>query len=152
MHPFFFIIRQIFFSFLLIFYFSFFLIYHFQNIVHLKKERAMIRSFAVLISVIVLLAGCVAVETVTGRDFDSSKVPQIQIGKTTQSEILQMFGEPDSRGLVSGNIAWRYYYQRTSSTGSLSPQEQQIKPHITEKTLNIIFKNGVVERYDFFEK
>lgn len=102
--------------------------------------------------ILLLVAGCVSIETVTGRDFDSAKVPQIQIAKTTQSEILTMFGEPESRGIISGDIAWRYEYQMTRSTGTLKPEEQQIKPFVTEKTLTITFKEGVVKHYTFFEK
>ena len=111
------------------------------------------KNFCLIAVFILLLAvGCVSVETVTGRDFDSSKVSQIQIGKTTQNKILTMFGDPESRGLISGDIAWRYEYQITRSAGSLKAEEQQIKPFVAEKTLTITFKDGIVRHYTFFEK
>jgi hypothetical protein len=99
------------------------------------------KVFLAMILSLIFMVGCVAVETTTGKDFDSAKVSQIQIGKTTQSEILTMFGYP----------AWRYDYQTTRSTGTLSPQEQTIKPLVNEKTLTVIFKDGVVKDFTFFE-
>jgi len=109
------------------------------------------KIFLAIIVSLIFMAGCVAVETTTGRDFDSAKVSQIQIGKTTQSEILTMFGDPVSRGIISGYPAWRYEYQMTRSTGTLSPNEQNIKPLVNEKTLTVIFKDGVVKDFTFFE-
>jgi hypothetical protein len=40
----------------------------------------------------------------------------------------------------------------TRSTGALSAQEQQIRPYVIEKTLTIMFKEGIVKHYTFFEK
>jgi hypothetical protein len=105
----------------------------------------------VLMLSFVFIFGCVAIETTTGRDFDASKVSQIQIGKTTQREILTMFGQPESRGIISGNTAWRYEYQKTRASGSLAEQ-QAIKSDVSEKTLAVIFKDGVVKDYNYFEK
>ena len=60
------------------------------------------------ISVLVIVgfsAGCVS----TGRDFDTSQVSTITKGKTTESEMIQRFGEPQTRSTsASGDqiLAW----------------------------------------------
>jgi hypothetical protein len=43
-----------------------------------------------------------------GRDFDTSKVYDIAIGKTTQADILAMFGQPWRVGLEDGIVRWTY--------------------------------------------
>jgi hypothetical protein len=43
-----------------------------------------------------------------GRDFDTSKVYNITIGKTTQADILAMFGQPWRVGLEDGILRWTY--------------------------------------------
>ena len=48
-----------------------------------------------------------------GRDFDTSKVYNITIGKTTQADILAMFGQPWRVGIEDGILRWtygRYHY------------------------------------------
>jgi hypothetical protein len=43
-----------------------------------------------------------------GRDFDTSKVYDIAIGKTTQADILAMFGQPWRVGIEDGILRWTY--------------------------------------------
>lgn len=60
-----------------------------------------------LLSLMVLagsLAGCISM----GRPFDTEKVLQIHMGKTTQAEIKDLFGEPYRTGLDSGDLTWTY--------------------------------------------
>jgi hypothetical protein len=58
---------------------------------------------------LVLLGGCATI----GHDFAASDVPKIQIGKTTQNEIVSMFGSPWRTGMEDGRPTWtygKYYY------------------------------------------
>jgi len=60
---------------------------------------------AVALVALALMAGaCASV----GRDFPVSPVSEIQIGRTTQSEIRAMFGEPWRIGLEDGRRTWTY--------------------------------------------
>ena len=43
-----------------------------------------------------------------GRPFPVHQVRQIEIGKTTQQEIRQMFGDPWRTGLENGMRTWTY--------------------------------------------
>lgn len=65
-----------------------------------------------MLSVCILsLVGCAS----AGKNFDSRKVPQIEKGRTTEAELVQMFGEPTSRGLKTGGIktlSWVYAESR----------------------------------------
>lgn len=53
---------------------------------------------------ITFTAGCATV----GRDFPDSKVSEIKIGTTTQSEIRSMFGQPWRIGIDNGQRTWTY--------------------------------------------
>jgi len=46
----------------------------------------------------------------TGNKFDESKFGQIMNGKTTQEEVLQLFGEPYQKGVENGHAVWIYEY------------------------------------------
>jgi len=61
-----------------------------------------------------LLLGCANV----GKDFPTELVPQIQSGRTTQTDIERMFGKPWRTGLDNGKVTWTYGRYRYSVTGS----------------------------------
>lgn len=48
--------------------------------------------------------GCARV----GYDFNANKVQKIEIGKTTQDEIVIMFGQPWRKGIENGVTIWTY--------------------------------------------
>ncbi len=64
--------------------------------------RNFIMSFAALM--MLLTSGCASI----GKDFPVHDVAQIQIGKTTQKQISEMFGSPWRTGLESGQKTWTY--------------------------------------------
>jgi hypothetical protein len=49
-------------------------------------------------------SGCATI----GRDFAAAEVPKIQNGKTTQSEIMSIFGSPWRTGMEDGKQTWTY--------------------------------------------
>ncbi len=61
-------------------------------------------GLVLVVSLVFPLFACATI----GRDFASSKVYDIQIGKTTQAEILAMFGQPWRVGLEDGKLRWTY--------------------------------------------
>lgn len=60
--------------------------------------------FAILSVCVFLVSSCVSM----GRDFPVDSVPKIQIGKTTQQDILRMFGPPWRTGIEDGRTTWTY--------------------------------------------
>ncbi|MCF6340323.1 MAG: hypothetical protein L3J10_06210 [Sulfurimonas sp.] len=57
-----------------------------------------------VIATLILFSGCARV----GHDFDAQNVNMIMIGKTSQSEIVQMFGKPWRKGIENGVTMWTY--------------------------------------------
>jgi hypothetical protein len=74
-----------------------------------------------------------------GRDFASSRVSEIHIGKTTQAEIEAMFGQPWRVGLEDGQRTWTYGKYRYRLLGQTSTEDLVIR----------FDKNNVVTSYTF---
>ncbi len=63
------------------------------------------KAFRIItVSLFIFLTACATI----GRDFDASKVYDIQLGKTTQAEIQAMFGRPWRVGIDDGKLTWTY--------------------------------------------
>ena len=58
----------------------------------------------IVIAVVLNFSGCARV----GYDFNEQNVRSIQIGKTTQSDIVSMFGNPWRKGIQDGVMMWTY--------------------------------------------
>ncbi len=61
-------------------------------------------SLTLSLAMIVLLSGCASF----GKEFPVHDVGRIEIGKTTQKQIIEMFGSPWRTGLESGQKTWTY--------------------------------------------
>jgi len=81
------------------------------------------------------LAACATV----GRDFETGRVAEIQIGKTTQAQIEAMFGKPWRTGIEDGLRTWTYGKYRYSVFGKTSTQDLVVR----------FDKNSVVSSYTF---
>ncbi len=91
---------------------------------------------AYLFFAVLFLHGC----PLTGQEFSSSAVGEIQPNVTTKEQITKTFGDPFRKGLESGFETWRYSYRAlmTEQGGYVN------------KDLFLIFnKNGTVQKYSF---
>ena len=89
-----------------------------------------------LLLAIIFLQGC----TLTGQEFSSSAVSEIQPNVTTKEQISKTFGEPFRQGIESGFETWRYRYRAIVTE----------KGNFVDKELFLIFnKNGTVQKYSF---
>jgi hypothetical protein len=70
----------------------------------MSRGVRVVPTAAALVALAVVICACASV----GRDFPVSPVSEIQIGKTTQSEIRAMFGDPWRIGLEDGRRTWTY--------------------------------------------
>ncbi|MEO0797538.1 MAG: hypothetical protein AAFX93_20520 [Verrucomicrobiota bacterium] len=60
-----------------------------------------------------LIVGCAT----SGKEINVAQVENIEKGKTTYTEMVEMFGPPQWGGLVNGNRAANWYFMRTASHG-----------------------------------
>jgi len=103
--------------------------------------------FLFLISMIV--SGCTytAVHE-TGVAIDPNKVALIKKGKTTESEILSMFGKPTTKVVVNETDS-KWVYQHIVSKASAQAYTGKTSSSLTNEILDILFRKGVVLNFTF---
>lgn len=96
---------------------------------------------------ILLLSGCTYTATnETGTMIDVDKVSLIERGKTTDSEIKLMFGEPITKVVINDtDTKWIYQYIVSSASSQMytGKSSQSLKMDV----LDILFRNGVVVNF-----
>ena len=81
------------------------------------------------------LSGCGS----TGKNFNTSKVSEIQNKVTTRTQILAWFGTPPKEGVRDGDVLWTYQFDTYNAVGKDYSKE-----------LVILFDPaGVVKAYRF---
>jgi len=110
-----------------------------------------------------MVAGCAAPEPIApvksststirrGRDFDTSKVKNIQKGKTTTQEIIQWFGQPYAKKIISTNqIGWLYAWRQSTVTVSRTANTAKGRESGYKKRLDLLIADDVVLNYTFDE-
>lgn len=94
------------------------------------------RRLRSLVPVLVLLSGgCASI----GREFPADRVPQIEIGRTTRTEIVEMFGDPWRTGVEDGQVKWTWGSYRVSLFGGGRAKDLAIR----------FDERGVVTTYSF---
>ena len=94
----------------------------------------------VVITALFMLGGCARV----GQDFKEQRVEQIQIGQTTQSDVISMFGQPWRKGIENGVTMWtygRYTYRLIGKTDTKDlivkfDKEQIVSSYTFNTTMN----------------
>ena len=61
-----------------------------------------------------------------GTNFDPNLAKKIENGKTTQSEIEKMFGQPFKKGLQNGRTMWTYEYDEYQALGEKASKDLTI--------------------------
>jgi hypothetical protein len=72
---------------------------------------------------LVTFGGCATI----GHDFAAAEVPKIQTGKTTQTEIMAMFGSPWRTGIEDGKQTWTYGKYHYSLFNEASAQDLVVR-------------------------
>lgn len=85
------------------------------------RKYLAVTAFAIFTAL--LISGCVTI----GRNFEASLVKNIQIGKTTQSEITMMFGSPWRTGIEDGKQTWTYGRYHYSAFGDAQARDLVIR-------------------------
>jgi outer membrane protein assembly factor BamE (lipoprotein component of BamABCDE complex) len=79
------------------------------------NHRVLAGRFIFALVCALLVSGC-AIHL--GTPFKTDQVHNIQVGKTTQAQIVQYFGQPESQGLKDGRPLWTYLFARLSLGGT----------------------------------
>jgi|GEM_PF-2279988 hypothetical protein len=64
-------------------------------------------KIGMLALIVIFLTGCGTTYKL-GRPFNTENVVRIIIGETSQSDIINMFGEPLRKGISNGNVVFTY--------------------------------------------
>lgn len=103
--------------------------------------------FAIALSVSTLL-GCATSTYSVGMDFPIEKASEIQKGKTTTAQLLELFGEPYSKSVISENEEkWLYFYSAGTAKAQSYIVTMDVKTTGNQKTLDVLLKDGVVANY-----
>ncbi len=82
---------------------------------------------------------------IAGKNFDETKVSTLVPGKTNESQVLQMFGEPFQKGLINQFTVFIYSYEENEF-----PADSGFEVYINKKSksLMIVFdENNVVRSF-----
>jgi hypothetical protein len=103
--------------------------------------------FAIALSLTALF-GCATSTFSVGTDFPIEKTVVIEKGKTTASELSQIFGEPYSKSVISENEEkWIYFYSASTAKAQSYIVTMDVKTTGIQKTLDVLLKNDVVVNY-----
>jgi outer membrane protein assembly factor BamE (lipoprotein component of BamABCDE complex) len=110
------------------------------------------KYLAVLLMII--LSGCAAAVITIGRDFDSSKIKNVQRGKTTKKDVYKFFGEPYQRSVFETYETWNYVFLVTNSDAiSMSSSAMSftsIQSNTNTKRMEIVFDTlGVIKSFNY---
>lgn len=82
-----------------------------------------VRGVLVALAASALLAGCITV----GAEFPHAAISQLEPGKTTQSDVRDIFGDPIRVGVDDGQLEWSYANYRASLFGAFEGRDLVIK-------------------------
>jgi len=102
----------------------------------MTNTTAFIRNISILTGITLL--ACMSCATV-GRDFPTDTVAQIQIGKTTLTEINELFGPPWRTGVEDGDKTWTYGYYKYRLFGDSTTRDLVVR----------FDERGVVNSYSY---
>ena len=71
-----------------------------------------------LLLVSLLLSGCYFAKTKDERPWDEAKIAQVEVGKTTKAEVLQLLGPPKEIVRLLESEAYIYTHTIEKSTGT----------------------------------
>ncbi|HHB8369046.1 TPA: hypothetical protein ACQ8GL_005005 [Klebsiella pneumoniae] len=103
---------------------------------------------AVALGVAVLVGCTYSNHYESGSQISVENVNRIVKGKTTESDLIAMFGQPMSKGVVSANeTKWIYTHNTVSASAQAFTMKTTSNAEMT--TLDILLKDGVVVNYAY---
>jgi len=112
------------------------------------KSIAFVLCLVFLFSVV----GCATSSYSVGRDFSNQNVSMIVKGKTTSADLVQLFGEPFTKTVMSETEEkWIYTYSSGTATAQSYVLTMKVESKGNQKTLDVLLKNGIVTNFTFTE-
>lgn len=97
------------------------------------------KGMALILAAALLLAGCAS----SGTKMDAADLERIEVGQTTQQEMVQMFGQPLAQQYSSeGHLTLTWHYVHVGPFGSNMQQQNLVAQFDNE---------GKVERYNMLD-
>lgn len=99
-----------------------------------------------------IVTGCATSSYSVGKDFSSENVKLIVKGKTTGKQLIEMFGEPFTKSVMS-ETEEKWIYTYTSGTAKAQSYVLTTKVESTgqQKMLDVLLKNGIVTNFAYTE-
>lgn len=107
-------------------------------------------KFAILVPLLCLvMLGCTYTNQYeSGSRISVENVNRIVKGKTTEAELIGMFGQPFSKAVISATEAkWIYTHNAVSASAQAFTMKTTSSAEMT--TLDILLKDGVVVNYAY---
>ena len=118
-----------------------------HNLINQKQQKMKSltkkKNFIFLILLLVLF-GCATSSYISGRDFDMSKVEKIEKGVTTQNEIINWFGQPQSKSLMYNSEIWTYMYMYSQAKATSYIFNMDVQGQSNYKSLSITFDTNKI--------
>lgn len=118
-------------------------------------NRASVSAASLLSFVLIVgtVAGCTT-RSRLGQPFIEGTVSSIKIGKTTESEVASMLGEPLSKN-IAGDDDQVWIYKYTESTQTAAPGMYDLffagKQETEHKEVTVTFKKGIVSDCSYMQ-
>jgi len=81
------------------------------------------------------LAGCITI----GKSFSMRPISLVEKGKTSQKEVLALFGNPVRTGKEDGNTTWTYLYYKANVFGSFEGRDMVVKFDDQGRVLSVTY-------------
>ena len=102
-----------------------------------------------LATVAAIITGCAS----TGNNFDESRLSQIKKGETNEAQLVNWFGQPESRSVNSEGVCkltWLYAEAKVSGQAFIPYAGPFLKQGQSKsKTLTVTIADGVVTGYTY---
>lgn len=100
----------------------------------------------------VIISSCATSSHTMGTNFPETNVSQIEKGKTTDKDLIDLFGQPLSKSVVSDTeVKWIYSYSVFSSKARSLVFTTQVRTSGFYKKLDVLLKDGVVVNFTYSE-
>jgi len=110
------------------------------------------RLITIVSLVILSLSGCATSTYSVGKNFSSENVSQIVKGKTTSEEMINLFGEPYTKSVISAtDEKWIYMHSEGTAKAQSYIVTMDVKTTGTQKMLDVLITNDVVANFAYTE-
>jgi hypothetical protein len=95
--------------------------------IEVNEEEFLSKNLLIII-LVGIFWGCSTYNNTAGRKFDTTAINRIEVGKTTESEVIAMLGRPGSESnLDNGIVIYYYNYGYKEGLGGSSVDSLQIQ-------------------------